>query len=100
MKENRKQLVGKVVSDKMNKTRTVLVERRTRHATYGKIIKRISKFKIHDEKNSSKIGDIIRAIETRPLSKTKCWRLIEILEKSIVDELNDEALDNKEQPKA
>ncbi|MBI5417252.1 30S ribosomal protein S17 [Candidatus Poribacteria bacterium] len=82
MKNTTKEKIGKVLSDKMDKTRTIAVDRLVKHPEYGKIIKRTSKFKVHDEKNESKIGDVVRVVETRPLSKTKCWRLVEILEKS------------------
>jgi small subunit ribosomal protein S17 len=75
----RKQRVGIVVSDKMNKTRIVKVMQSTQHPIYKRIIKTINKFKVHDEKNISKIGDKVRIIETRPLSKEKRWRLVEVL---------------------
>jgi len=76
---HKKQRIGIVVSDKMNKTRVVKVERLMRHPTYRKTIKKFTKFKIHDEKNTSKTGDKVRIIETRPLSKDKRWRLLEVL---------------------
>jgi len=76
---HKKQRIGIVVSDKMNKTRVVKVERLMRHHTYKKIIKKSTKFKVHDEKNTSKTGDKVRIIETRPLSKDKRWRLLEVL---------------------
>lgn len=82
MKNTTKEKIGKVLSDKMDKTRTIAVDRLVKHPEYSKIIKRTSKFKIHDEKNESKIGDVVRVVETRPLSKSKCWRLVEILEKN------------------
>lgn len=75
----RKERVGVVVSDKMNKTRVVRVERLIRHPLYNKIIKRACRFKAHDEDNSSKIGDKVKIIETRPLSKDKRWRIAEII---------------------
>ncbi|NLK07780.1 MAG: 30S ribosomal protein S17 [Firmicutes bacterium] len=78
----RKSRVGTVVSDKMNKTVVVEVERRVKHSLYGKYIKRTSKFKAHDEHSSAKVGDRVRIMETRPLSKDKRWRLVEILEKA------------------
>ncbi len=73
---------GRVVSDKMDKTRVVLVERTTRHHLYGKIIRRSKKYKIHDEANESRVGDMVKIMETRPLSKDKRWRLVEIVQKS------------------
>jgi small subunit ribosomal protein S17 len=77
-RSNRKEKVGVVISDKMNKTRVVLVERRVRHPVYGKEIKKHNKFYVHDEKNESKVGDKVRITETRPLSSTKRWRLVAI----------------------
>ena len=78
----RKEKVGLVTSNKMTKTIVVSVERQIKHAKYGKFIKRTSKFMAHDEKNEGNIGDTVRIIETRPLSKNKCWRLVEIVEKA------------------
>jgi len=77
-RSKRKEKIGIVISDKMNKTRIVRVERLMRHPSYGKIIRKISKFKAHDEDNSSKKDDKVRIIETRPLSKDKRWRIVEI----------------------
>ena len=77
----RKTRTGKVVSTKMDKTITVAVERRLKHPVYGKFIKKTSKLKAHDEKNECSEGDIVKVMETRPLSKTKRWRLIEVIEK-------------------
>lgn len=77
----RKEKVGVVVSNKMEKTIIVQVERRVKHPKYGKIVKKTSKFSAHDDKNDCSIGDTVRIAETRPLSKTKCWRLVEITEK-------------------
>ncbi len=77
----RKTRIGVVVSDKMNKTAVVAVERLVKHPAYKKYIKRTSKFKAHDEKNECKVGDKVKIMETRPLSKTKRWRVVEILEK-------------------
>jgi len=74
-----KERIGVVVSDKMNKTRVVQVERLVAHPVYKKIIRRLSKFKAHDEENKSKVGDKVRIRETRPLSKEKRWRIVEIL---------------------
>ena len=73
---------GYVVSDKMDKTITVEVEDRVKHPLYGKIIKQTKKFKAHDENNECRIGDRVRIMETRPLSKDKRWRLVEIVEKA------------------
>lgn len=73
---------GKVVSDKMDKTRVVLIERTTKHPLYGKIIRRSKKYKFHDENNESRVGDIVKIMETRPLSKDKRWRLVEIVQRS------------------
>jgi small subunit ribosomal protein S17 len=79
---NRKTRIGRVVSDKMDKTAVVSVERTTRHPLYGKIVRVTKKYKIHDPENACGIGDKVRIMETRPLSKDKRWRLVEILEKS------------------
>ena len=78
----RKTRVGVVVSDKMDKTIVVSMSTRVRHPLYGKIIKRSNKFKAHDEENACGIGDTVRVMETRPLSKDKRWRLVEIVEKA------------------
>ncbi len=75
-------LSGKVVSDKMNKTVTVLVERRVKHPFYGKYISRSTKIKAHDETNECRAGDTVTITETRPLSKTKSWALVEIVERA------------------
>lgn len=75
-------VVGRVVSDRMNKTRTVLVERRVQHPLYKKFIRRSKKVHVHDENNDSRIGDWVAIVESRPLSKTKSWRLHEILERA------------------
>ena len=83
--ENKKQeLVGKVVSDKNNKTITVLVETYKKHPLYGKRVKYSKKYAAHDEKNEAKVGDKVRIVETRPLSKNKHFRLVEIVEKAII----------------
>jgi small subunit ribosomal protein S17 len=79
---NRKVREGYVVSDKMDKTVVVAVEDRVKHAMYGKIIRRTTKYKAHDENNACGIGDRVRMMETRPLSATKRWRVVEILEKA------------------
>ena len=73
---------GIVVSDKMDKSIVIKVERKMKHPIYGKFLKRSTKFMAHDEKNECRIGDRVRIMETRPLSKNKCWRLIEIVEKA------------------
>ena len=78
----RKVRVGKVVSNKMDRTIVVAIEDNVRHAKYGKIIKRTVKIHAHDEKNECGIGDKVAVMETRPLSKTKRWRLVEIVEKA------------------
>ena len=78
----RKERIGVVVSDKMDKTIVVASEVREKHPLYGKFVKRTTKFVAHDDKNECGIGDIVRIMETRPLSKTKNWRLVEIVEKA------------------
>jgi len=78
----RKTRVGKVVSDKMDKTVVVAVETRVPHPLYKKIIKRTYKLKAHDENNECGAGDVVRVMETRPLSKDKRWRLVEVIEKA------------------
>ncbi len=80
--KKRKSYIGQVVSDKMDKTVVLAVTRRIAHSRYGKTIKRTTKFKAHDEKNECKIGDMVRFIETRPISKEKRWKVLEILEKA------------------
>lgn len=78
----RKTRVGKVVSDKMDKTIVVAIEDRIKHPLYGKIVKKTVKLKAHDEKNECGTGDTVKIMETRPLSKDKRWRLVEIIEKA------------------
>ncbi|MBS5325842.1 MAG: 30S ribosomal protein S17 [Lachnospiraceae bacterium] len=78
----RKTRVGKVVSDKMDKTIVVAVEDHVKHPLYKKIVKRTYKLKAHDEQNECRVGDIVKVMETRPLSKDKRWRLVEIMEKA------------------
>ncbi len=78
----RKTRVGRVVSDKMDKTVVIAIEDNVKHPTYGKIIKRTTKIHAHDEKNECGIGDRVEVMETRPLSKTKRWRLVQIIEKA------------------
>lgn len=78
----RKERIGIVTGDKMEKSITVSVERKIKHPMYGKFLKRTSKFYAHDEKNESGLGDKVRIMETRPLSKKKNWRLVEIIERA------------------
>ena len=78
----RKVRTGKVISNKMDKTIVVAVENHVKHPLYGKIVKRTYKLKAHDENNECKIGDTVRVVETRPLSKDKRWRLTEIIERA------------------
>ena len=78
----RKVRTGKVVSDKMQKTVVVAIERRVPHPVYGKMVTRTTRLKAHDEQNSAKVGDVVRITETRPLSKDKRWRVVEILERA------------------
>ncbi len=78
----RKTRTGVVTSNKMDKTVTVAVERKVKHPIYGKFVKKTTKFHAHDEKNECTIGDIVKIMETRPLSKTKRWRLVEVVEKA------------------
>ena len=78
----RKIRVGRVVSDKMDKTIVVAIEDNVRHPKYGKIVKRTGKIHAHDENNECRVGDKVSVMETRPLSKTKRWRLVEIVEKA------------------
>jgi small subunit ribosomal protein S17 len=78
----RKERIGKVVSNKMQKSITIAVDRKVKHAIYGKFMNKTTKFMAHDEKNEAGIGDTVRIMETRPLSKNKRWRLVEIIEKA------------------
>ena len=78
----RKTRIGEVVSDKMDKTVTVAIKTKVRHPLYGKMVNRTRKFKAHDENNECGIGDTVKIMETRPLSKDKRWRLVEIVEKA------------------
>jgi small subunit ribosomal protein S17 len=78
----RKQRIGVVTSNSMQKTITVTVERRLRHPIYGKYVKKSTKFMAHDEENTCNVGDTVRIMETRPLSKNKSWRLVEVLERA------------------
>ncbi len=77
----RKFMTGKVVSDAMQKTVVVTIERLVKHEEYGKYVRRRSRFKVHDEKNEAKVGDVIRFMETRPLSKDKRWRLVDFVQR-------------------
>lgn len=81
-RKRRKSRIGIVSSDKMTKTITVTVERKVKHPIYGKFVKKTKKFHAHDEENTAGVGDVVRIMETRPLSKTKRWRLVEIIEKA------------------
>jgi len=81
-RKSRKTRIGIVSSDKMTKTITVTVERKVKHPIYGKFLKKTSSFHAHDEQNTAGMGDVVRIMETRPLSKTKRWRLVEIIEKA------------------
>jgi small subunit ribosomal protein S17 len=78
----RKERVGVVTSNKMEKSIVIKVSRRVKHPKYGKFVKKSSKFMAHDESNQCNIGDTVRVMETRPLSKNKCWRLVEIIERA------------------
>ena len=78
----RKERIGVVTSNKMEKSITVEIVRRVKHPVYGKFVKKTNRFMAHDEKNECNIGDTVRIAETRPLSKNKCWRLVEIIEKA------------------
>ncbi len=81
-KTNRKTRVGRVVSDKMEKTRVVAVERFIRHPRYQRVVRKTKRFKVHDEENVAHLGDTVLIVETRPLSKDKRWRVIEVLERA------------------
>ena len=81
--KNTRTLIGKVVSDKRSKTITVLIERRTKHELYGKIVAKSSKYHAHDEKGEYKMGDVVEIAETRPISKTKAWVVTRLVQKAI-----------------
>ena len=83
-RNQRKVYTGRVVSDKMDKTITVVVETHKKHSLYGKRVKYSKKYKAHDEQNAAKTGDIVRIMETRPLSATKRFRLVEVIEKAVI----------------
>ena len=80
----RKEMIGTVVSDKMDKTVVVAVQRNVRHKVYGKTVKKTYKLKAHDEENNCQVGDRVRVMETRPLSKDKRWRVVEVVEKAVI----------------
>ncbi|MFT5600370.1 MAG: small subunit ribosomal protein S17 [Flavobacteriales bacterium] len=82
MRNLRKERIGIVTSSKMDKSIVIAVERKEKHAKYGKFVKKTSKFVAHDEKNDCNEGDTVRIMETRPLSKRKCWRLIDVIERA------------------
>ena len=84
MNKVRRELVGKVVSDKNDKTITVLVDTSKKHPLYGKLVKSSKKYAAHDEKNIAKVGDKVRIAETRPLSKSKSFELVEVIEKAVI----------------
>ncbi|MDQ3112029.1 MAG: 30S ribosomal protein S17 [Bacteroidota bacterium] len=81
-RSDRKEKTGTVISNKMTKSIVVSVERKVKHEKYGKFVKKTSTFMAHDEKNECNIGDTVRIMETRPMSKSKCWRLVEIIERA------------------
>jgi small subunit ribosomal protein S17 len=78
----RKERTGVVVSNKMDKSIVIAVKRKVKHAIYGKFVNKTSKLMAHDDKNECNIGDLVKVMETRPLSKNKCWRLVEIIERA------------------
>ena len=78
----RKERIGLVMSNKMDKSIVISVERKVKHAIYGKFVKMTTKFMAHDEKNDCNIGDTVRIMEVKPMSKNKCWRLVEIIERA------------------
>ncbi len=78
----RKERIGIVVSDKMDKSIVVAEKRKVKHPIYGKFVNKTTKFHAHDEKNDCNVGDTVRIMETRPLSKTKCWRVVEVIERA------------------
>ncbi len=78
----RKVRTGKVVSDKMEKTAVIAVESRVKHPLYGRVVTQTKKFKAHDEENTCRVGDTVKIMETRPLSKDKCWRVIDVIERA------------------
>jgi len=97
IKTKRKVRTGVVISDKMKKTIIVRVQRLTKHPIYAKVVRKTNKFKVHDEKNIAKIGDIVRIVETRPLSKDKRFRLVEVIKKGQPDLLLEPAEKSSQQ---
>lgn len=81
-RNSRKVRIGVVVSNKMNKSIIVAEQRKVKHPIYGKFVNKTSRYMAHDEKNEANIGDVVKIMETRPLSKNKCWRLVEIIERA------------------
>ncbi len=81
-KKMQRSVVGRVVSDKMDKTITVVIDRLVKHPVYGKYIRRSTKLHVHDEMNTCRVGDTVRIRETRPISKKKCWSLVEVIDRS------------------
>ena len=81
---NKRTLIGRVVSDKMDKTVTVLVERKVKHPMYGKVMVRSKKYHAHNDGNTAKAGDLVEIVETRPVSRTKTWAVTSVLEKAVV----------------
>ena len=94
MEEKRKTRFGKVISDKMDKTVVVAVETPKRHKLYKKTIRRAVKYKAHDEKNQCRTGDMVRIVETRPLSKEKRWQVAEVLTKGVIAEIQPKEITN------
>lgn len=82
VRNRRKVRMGKVVSDRMDKTAVVIIERLVKHETYGRYVRRRTKYKVHDENNECRVGDVVRFMETRPISKDKRWRLVEFVERA------------------
>ncbi|MFA5078988.1 MAG: 30S ribosomal protein S17 [Dehalococcoidia bacterium] len=98
MEKNRKSRIGKVTSNKMHKTVVVRVENLRRHPLYHKVVRHSSSFKVHDEENKCNVGDVVRIVETRPLSKDKNWRVVEIIQKAdIVVALKDDLPEEKQE---
>ena len=96
----RKTKIGVVISDKMDKTITVKVDRVAYHPVYKKMLRQATKFKVHDEKEAASMGDTVKIQETRPLSKTKCWRLVEVVKKADAVTQHDSAQDAASTTKA
>jgi len=92
MRPNQKMLVGTVISDKMDKTVVVSVERSKRHRLYGKTLRRTTHYKAHDPANTCKLGDTVRLVETRPISRDKRWRVLQILQRREVAEIQPQAI--------